>query len=421
MKVVMVHGKYFNSWEAQGLGYIASYLRSKVPDAELVFFQGVFDSDEDILAACADADWVLFSCTSPTYAWAWGLAKQIKQGSHARIVLGGYHASAVSRMVGTDFDHVVIGEGEQATVNLLTGATDRRFVIGSPMQFANLPWPDRKFIRNERNIAVAAKDTGKRITSFQSHRGCPFHCKFCGDGEMKVFYSGGKPLCRNRNMEDLLAEIEHVCFEYRLDMFKFCDPTWNLNRTWVKDFCRGKSKSPIRTPFFANIHAGVGDETMYALMAEAGCTQIGLGVESGSERVLKHIGKGATKEQIVRAVGWAKKYGIEVRGYFILGVPEETEEDVLLTERFAEELDLDEYGFAMLCPYPGTTYFRDNADLWGIDWSKTDEYANDFWRTATIPNARLRELQLRLVEKFRQRITQHQRGLETSTTEPARV
>ncbi len=410
MKVVLVHGKFFNSWEAQGLGFIGSYLRRHLAGIDLSFYQGVFDSEDTIVQAGAVADWVLFSCTSPTYRWAEGLARRIKAVGKARTIIGGYHASAVPTTVGREFDHVVIGDGEQASLSLLTEQVTDRYVLGTPMRFEDLVWPDRELIRNERNIQVASKDTKRRITSFQAHRGCPFACKFCLDGACKVFVGPGeKVLLRNRSVEDLLDEIYEVVTRYHLDFFKFCDATWNADPIWVKHFCHAKLTRGIITPFFANIHAGRVDEEMFELMSAAGCREIGLGIESGSDRVLRHIGKGITKAMVREAVWAAKRKGIHVRGYFILGVPQETREDIQATEDFADELDLPEVGFAMLCPYPGTDYYRCAPWLWDKDWSGVDEYRNDFWHTQTLSNAELTVAQHRLTEKYRQRLTQHQR------------
>lgn len=410
MKIVLVHGKFFNSWEAQGLGFIAAYLEEHLPNAEFSFFQGCFDSDEEIVQAAAAADWVLFSCTSPTYGWCSALAQRMKAFAGVRTVIGGYHSSAVPLSIGREFDHVVVGEGEAACLDLLSGRVRDRFVVGRSMSFEELVWPDRSLIRNSRNIEVAAKDTKRRITSFQAHRGCPFACKFCLDGACKVFLAPGMKLsCRNRMIDDLLREISTVAEQYQLDFFKFCDATWNADPEWVKTFCQTKMTLGLNTPFFANIHAGRVDQEMFELMAAAGCQEIGLGIESGSVRILQLIGKGITKDMVRRAVKLAKAAGIHVRGYFILGVPQETQRDIDQTEQFAEELDLPEVGFAMLCPYPGTDYFRHSPWLWDKDWSGVDEYHNDFWHTDTLSNGELCAAQQRLTERFKQRLTQHQR------------
>jgi radical SAM superfamily enzyme YgiQ (UPF0313 family) len=80
------------------------------------------------------------------------------------------------------------------------------------------------------------------------------------------------------------------------------------------------------------------------------------------------------------------------------------------TEKFAEELELDEYGFTILCPYPGTRMY-DPKILADIDWEKTDEYSNDFWRTKYLTNSQLKEWQQRLLDKFSKQLTWHNKEL----------
>lgn len=279
------------------------------------------------------------------------------------------------------------------------------------MEFTELSWPDRMLIRNERNIEVAYNDNQRRITSFQSHRACPFMCKYCLDGFNKVLYGNArKAPVRYRPVGDLLDEIEEVVRAYRLDLIKFSDPTWNTDVDWVIEFCREKIRRGVGIPFYPNMHATICTEEMVDLMAEAGCFEVAIGIESGSPKILKQIGKGTTVSSIKRCVAWAKKAGIIVRGYFILGMPEETEEDLVLTERLAEELDIDEYGFTILCPYPGTQMY-DPVRHREVAWEATDEYSNDFWATRTVSNARLKEWQARLSEKFAHRLTWHNRVL----------
>lgn len=408
MKIVLVHGRYFNSWEALGLSYIGAYIKSQMKDIEMDFYQGCFDDDETIIKGCQDSDIVAFSCTTPTFPHALKIARALKRiNPNIITVVGGYHPSSVRSCCIVDgIDQVIIGEGEAAMVDIIKGKLDK-IIQGRNMEFAELPWPDRKLIKNERNIQVAYNDNKKRITSFQSHRACPFMCKYCADGFTKALYGSAKnTVVRYRSVQDLLDEMQEVTDKYHLDLLKFSDPTWNTSVNWVNDFCREKIKRGFTIPFYPNIHAGMCTEEMLHLMAEANCYEIAVGIESGSPKILKQIGKGTTVEKIKKCIAWAKKSGILVRGYFILGMPDETEEDLKLTERLAEELELDEYGFTILCPYPGTQMY-DAEKYKSVDWVKADEYSNDFWQTRYFTNQQLKEKQHYLIEKFKKKLTWH--------------
>jgi len=90
MKVTLVHGRYFNSWEALGLGYLGAYIKKHDPSIEVNFFQGCFDTDEEILAGAADADIVCFSCTSPSFSHVETMGRKLKAINPAiHTVIGG--------------------------------------------------------------------------------------------------------------------------------------------------------------------------------------------------------------------------------------------------------------------------------------------------------------------------------------------
>jgi len=422
MKVSLVHGKYFNSWEALGLGYIGAYLKANVKDIEIGFYQGSFDDDETIIKGCSESDIVAFSCTTPTMTHSVKIAGALKQINPAiHTVVGGYHPSAVpGECLVDEIDQAVVGEGENAMLNIVRGNRER-LLHGRIMEFNELPWPDRELIQNERNIQVAYDDNKKRITSFQSHRACPFMCRYCADGFNKVLYGltngKGKAPVRYRDVHELLDEMQEVTRAYRLDLVKFSDPTWNTNVDWVIEFCREKIKRGFTVPFYPNIHATLCTEEMFSLMAEAGCYEVAIGIESGSPKILRQIGKGTTVKTIKRCVEWARQADILARGYFILGMPEETDEDIMLTERLADELDLDEYGFTILCPYPGTQMY-DSEKFSSIDWENTDEYMNDFWHTNYVSNEKLSEWQQYLTGKFSDRLTWHNKAIAGYTQNP---
>jgi radical SAM superfamily enzyme YgiQ (UPF0313 family) len=260
---------------------------------------------------------------------------------------------------------------------------------------------DRKLIRQERTLALTERNDGERIASVLASRGCLFNCVFC-TGDHDVFQ--GK--VRRPNTWHVLEEIDHLVNEWHIDFLKFADAEINSNLRWLNEFCLEKIRNKITVPWGANIHAGIMDSDSLGLMKAADCREIWVGCESGSPHVLKEMGKRVTIEQIKNVFKWAKNYGIRTRAYFMVGFPTETFEDFRMTMRLAEEINADTYGMTILCPYPGTSLYSDAyAD---VDWSKTDEYSNDFWTTKYFSNADLHEAQDEFVDKFKDRICMRQ-------------
>jgi anaerobic magnesium-protoporphyrin IX monomethyl ester cyclase len=115
---------------------------------------------------------------------------------------------------------------------------------------------------------------------------------------------------------------------------------------------------------------------MLQLMGKAGCRMISWGIESGNEQILKHAHKGAYPEKAERALRWAKQAGIMNWGYFIIGLPGETEETIRQTIDFAKKLPLDIALFHVAAPYPGTPFFFEVVkEGWfrkGTRWEQVD-------------------------------------------------
>jgi radical SAM superfamily enzyme YgiQ (UPF0313 family) len=118
------------------------------------------------------------------------------------------------------------------------------------------------------------------------------------------------------------------------------------------------------------------DEEMLSLMGQAGCHMISWGIESGSMEVLKRARKGADPSKAERALSWAKQAGIKNFGYFIIGLPGETEETIKQTIAFSKTLPLNFAIFHIAAPYPGTPFFYDVVENgWfrpGTNWEAVD-------------------------------------------------
>jgi anaerobic magnesium-protoporphyrin IX monomethyl ester cyclase len=159
-------------------------------------------------------------------------------------------------------------------------------------------------------------------------------------------------------------------------------------------------------PWEANIHAAFTTEEMFYAMKASGCNQINVGCESGSPKILKDVRKGLKIDQLIRVFEWARKAKIERRGYFLLGMPNETEEDIRLTEKLVETVQPDVFGITILCPYPGSNMY-DPKTMKNWDWTFADEYSNPYWSNSHFSNQQLKTWQKYLMNKFSDSLAWH--------------
>ncbi|OGZ18937.1 MAG: hypothetical protein A2175_02290 [Candidatus Nealsonbacteria bacterium RBG_13_42_11] len=413
MKIVFIQpnvGFKGHTWEALGIGYLISYLKKYYEKKlDIAFYSAFYDSEETIINACRDANIVCFTCTSPQYKHGLLLAKQVKKKTNL-IVFGGPHPSALPDLVLKDnsIDVVVKGEGEKAILKIVEDTSKGLNISKQIYQFDyikdidNIPYPDRKAIKNERNIEQAYADNGIRITSILSSRGCPFGCSFC----CSRCVWGRVP--RLRSAPNILNEFEYLIKEWKIEFIKFADDTFTISKQRVIDFCKLKLEKGIKTPYGVNAHINTVDEESLKYLAESNCQELWYGVESGSPKILKDMHKNTTLDRIKEIFKLTKEYGIKTRAYFLLGTPNETIEDIKMTENLCDEIRPEIVGFSLLAPYPINEYF-DYEKMKNWDWSIFDEYNNDWVSTKTLTNQQLKQEQKRLIEKYQKKITFRQK------------
>ncbi len=413
MKIVFVQprtGFKGHTWEALNVGYLTSYLkRNFIGDLSIEFYSGFYDSDETIVRACEDADIIGMSCTSPQYKHGLQLANQVKNEDN-RIVFGGFHPSALPDLVTREpsVDIVVVGEGEKAMLQLVRDIdqgekeSKRMYHCDFIEDLDTIPFPDRKTIRNERNIDQAYRDNGIRITSVLTSRGCPYRCAFCCSRTV------WQRRTRTRSVQNVIEEIEQLVKDWHIQFLKFSDDTFTHSKKWTVDFCRLKTEMGIDLPYGCNAHVNTIDEEMLKHLAESNCKELWYGVESGSPDILNDMHKSSSVERIKKVFGLTKDYGIKTRAYFLLGMPNETIEDIRMTEELCDEIKPDVVGFSLLSPFPCNEYY-DHETMKDWDWSMFDEYNNDWVHTKTLTNQQLKDEQRRLVEKYQRKITFRQK------------
>lgn len=186
-------------------------------------------------------------------------------------------------------------------------------------------------------------------------RGCPFPCRFCSAKEA----SGAK--LRSRSVDSVLEELHLLHDRFGVREFQIEDDNFTFNRGYVEEFCERLLQSGLNMTWsFPNgVRLDTLDPQTLALMRRAGCYALNFGVESGSARILELIAKKSTAEQMRSQIIKAKEAGFELGGFFIIGFPTETREDIEQTIRYACSLPLDRIGVSYFQPFPGTKFFQD--------------------------------------------------------------
>jgi len=183
----------------------------------------------------------------------------------------------------------------------------------------------------------------------QSRRGCPLDCIYCSTSEIE-----GRPV-RKRSPESVVSWLAQLRTQ-GFHSFYFVDNTFNLARPYAKDLCRKLIQAELGLDWWAIIYPKWVDQELVELMAKAGCTQISLGFESGSEPVLKQLNKIFTCTDVKAISAMFSAAGIKRNGFLLLGGPGETKETVEESLEFADSLHLDELRVTVgLRIYPSTT------------------------------------------------------------------
>ena len=167
--------------------------------------------------------------------------------------------------------------------------------------------------------------------------------------------------------------MEYVISKYKPMSIEFVDDEFTLNRKRAEEICDEIKRRGIDIPWACSSRVDTITRGLLKKMKESGCVTIFYGIESGSQRILNFIRKGIKIRQIIDAVKWTKKMGIEVLGSFVMGFPTETIKEIKKTIAFAKKLRVDYAQFSIATPYPGTALYqlaKKEGLLMTEDWSQ---------------------------------------------------
>lgn len=190
----------------------------------------------------------------------------------------------------------------------------------------------------------------KPYAVIQSARGCPYQCNFC----VKSF--GSK--LTEKSPERIVEEIKFLVETRNIKSFRFTDDTFSLNPKRVIKICQQIVDAGLNyLEWVCLSRVDTINEEMLYWMKKAGCKRIYFGVESGSTKVLESLNKKTDLDASVNTLLMVKRYGIQTSGFFMIGVPGETIEDIDMSIEYAIKAKLDFIAIGKFTPYPGTQFF----------------------------------------------------------------
>lgn len=331
-----------------GLMYIAAVLREKGLEVKIVDL--CFVEHKDWPEAIGVADIYGITVFSSSLYLAREIAAIAKENNpNGRVVAGGPHPTALPLETKEFFDSVAIGEGEYA---LLQPVAE---LIKCPVieNLDDLPLPARDLVDLTR---YTRKVYGEKATTLITSRGCPYSCAFCCKD---VF--GHR--VRYRSTESVLREIRGIVETYDIRNFLFYDDTFALDRKRFYPLCRELEKENII--FRCNGDVRNNTEEDFRVLYDAGCREIAFGIESGSQAILDNIHKGTTVKGNRQAIQNAKKIGLRVKAFLMVGNPGESKATIEETKRFITEADPDQYTVFNFVPLPGCDIWK-NPEKYGV-------------------------------------------------------
>ncbi len=189
------------------------------------------------------------------------------------------------------------------------------------------------------------------LATISCSRGCTHHCTYCANSMIM-----GRKL-RTRSSESILEEMMLLYFRYRVREFQIIDDCFTSNKALAVSVCKGiiKRGLSVSISFPNGVRVESLDKELVQWLEKAGCYSLGLGIESGSQKIVDHMRRGQSLRMIEEKINMIKTVSnIKMCGFFIIGYPEENENDIIMTINMAKRLPLSRAQFTVWMPVPGS-------------------------------------------------------------------
>ncbi len=358
------------------LTYLAAVLQKHGYSVEIIDTQlrGIETTDFSNAICCG-----ITALTGPCITYAIETIDWIKK-RHPKlpIIWGGIHGSCLPIQTAEhpSIDIVVKGEGEATLLELVQKLEKKESIekingIVFKKKGKIIENPDREFINMNQIpfMAVELLELDKYMVKnleMQTSRGCPYQCTFCHNrGYNKMSY-------RHHDAKRVVDELEYLVKKTGKTEVSFVDDNFFVLQKRVEEFCKEVITRGIKIKWRASCRVDYLDkysDDFLLLLKQSGCDGFAVGAESGSEDVLRRVKKGATVKQCINALKKCKRLGFKAVISLLIGLPGETNKDVMLTLKLMDEImtmgGYESFDLFIYRPYGGTPMFEEVVQKYG--------------------------------------------------------
>ena len=350
------------SWMNHGLAIISAALKNKGHEVNLIdlrrlrnwnHFRDVIKETESDAAGIS-----MMSVDFNPAVKAASIIKEIRPGTF--IIVGGPHPSLCPDELEamSCFDCVMKGEGEitinEVLDNLKNGESIPKVIQGQSLEnLDESPWADRYLFNCPEEPFVPFLDPP--FVTLIAGRGCKYNCNYCQPAERIMF---GKKV-RRRSVSNVIDELTYLKENFAFNSFMIHDDCLTEDREWIIEFCKSYKEKEFNKPFVIQSRADIicRNRDMIETLYDAGLRLAIIGFESGSNRILKFLRKGCTRELNLEAARICHEIGIKIWANYMLGLPTETKSEALETLSMIEEIKPYHCSPAFYTPHPGSDLF----------------------------------------------------------------
>ena len=445
MKICLIHPLWQQSfydneischWPPLGIAYIASLLEKHGHNVMILDRRSLIGNvkatsktlplldkmTEGVLKKFSP-DIVGITATTPLITDAYHSAGIVKEFNlNIPVIIGGCHPTAEPKKTLEEcpqIDAVCIGEGEFTLLDFvnnkpwkdISGIAYRENgkVITTPKRdfypdLDDLPFPARHLLDRNRYFCLDSylvRGYLLRGTTMLAARGCPYKCSFCQSGQLAS--SGNGNYVRFHSPEYVVEQIKHLIKDFGIQGILFAEDVFSIRRENVYNICQLMVKEGInkKVKWSANVRVDRVDRELLRTMKSAGCIQVVYGCESGSQRTLDRLKKKTTVQKNYEAIKMTKEVGLDVEVNIMVGLPDESEQDLLETINFLKKARPHRVNRSKLYLLPGTPFYEEfvncgkikNLRTWDDLWDIY--FATDF-TFANIPSAKFLKLQAKM-------------------------